>query len=82
MELYLILLNAAGLVLMFWDKLQAKRGGWRIPEATLMAVAAMGGSVGVWLGMYLFRHKTRKPRFYVGVPAVLLIQIAVWYFLR
>ncbi|MBQ7565968.1 MAG: DUF1294 domain-containing protein [Oscillospiraceae bacterium] len=80
MKLYLILINALGLVLMLLDKRYAIQGKRRIPEATLMGVAAVGGSVGVLLGMYLFRHKTKKPKFYVGVPLILLAQAAVWYF--
>lgn len=79
---YLILINAVGLVLMFADKQKARRGRWRIPEATLMAVAALGGSVGSLLGMYLFRHKTRHPKFTVGIPAILFVQIVliIWLF--
>ena len=80
MKLYLILINALGLVLMLLDKRCAIQGRRRIPEATLMGVAAVGGSVGVFMGMYLFRHKTRKPKFYLGVPLILAAQAAVWYF--
>lgn len=80
MKIYLILINAAGLVLMLLDKRYAIRGTRRIPEATLMSAAALGGSVGVWLGMYLFRHKTRKPKFYLGVPLILAAQAALWYY--
>ena len=78
--LYLIIINAAGLLLMLADKLKAKRGAWRIPEATLMGVAAIGGSVGALAGMYLFRHKTRHIKFTLGIPAILIAQItlAVW----
>ena len=79
MKLYLILINALGLVLMLLDKRYAIQGKWRIPEATLLGVAAVGGSVGVLLGMYLFRHKTKKPKFYVGVPLIMAAQAAVWY---
>lgn len=77
---YLVLINAVGLLLMLIDKEKAKRGKWRIPEATLMTVAAIGGSVGSLAGMYLFRHKTRHPKFYLGIPAILIAQFAlvVW----
>lgn len=60
---------------MLSDKLRAKKHRWRIPEATLLAVAASGGSLGSLLGMYAFRHKTRKPKFYIGIPAMLAVQI-------
>lgn len=73
--LYLIIINAASFLLMLVDKRKAKRGMWRIPEATLMAIAAMGGSVGSLAGMYCFRHKTRHIKFTLGIPLVLIIQI-------
>lgn len=77
---YLVLINAVGLLLMLIDKEKAKRGKWRIPEATLMTVAAIGGSVGSLAGMYLFCHKTRHPKFYLGIPAILIAQftLIVW----
>ena len=74
---YLVLVNAAGLLFMFVDKQKAQRGQWRIPEATLMLTAAIGGSVGSLLGMYLFRHKTRHPKFTVGIPLILVLQVAL-----
>ena len=74
---YLLIINAAGFLLMLVDKFKAKRGLWRIPEATLMGVAAIGGSVGSLLGMYTFRHKTKHPKFTVGIPVILVLQIAL-----
>ncbi|MBP3660924.1 MAG: DUF1294 domain-containing protein [Oscillospiraceae bacterium] len=79
--LYLLLINAAGLVLMLADKIRARNGAWRISEMTLMLTAALGGSVGVHMGMYLFRHKTRHPKFTLGVPAILTVQILLAWFL-
>ncbi|MCI6729176.1 MAG: DUF1294 domain-containing protein [Candidatus Faecousia sp.] len=72
---YLLLINAVGLLFMFADKQKARRGSWRIPEATLMLTAALGGSVGSLAGMYLFRHKTRHPKFTLGIPAILIAQV-------
>lgn len=74
--LYLLLINALGFLLMLIDKQKAKRGRWRIPEATLMGVAAIGGSIGSLLGMYTFRHKTRHIKFTLGIPVILIAQIA------
>ena len=74
---YLLIINAAAFLLMLADKLKAKRNLWRIPEATLMGVAAIGGSVGALLGMYTFRHKTRHPKFTIGIPLILALQIAL-----
>ena len=79
--LYLIIVNAAGFLLMLVDKLKAKRNAWRIPEATLMGVAALGGSIGAIAGMYTFRHKTRHIKFTLGLPLILAFQIALVLFL-
>ena len=75
--LYLIIVNAAAFLLMLADKLKAKRGAWRIPETTLMGIAAIGGSVGALAGMYLFRHKTKHIKFTLGIPVILIWQIAL-----
>lgn len=82
---YLLLVNAAGFLLMLVDKYKAKRNLWRIPEATLIGVAAIGGSIGSIAGMKLFRHKTKHAKFYIGLPVILTLQIVaviciVFYF--
>lgn len=74
---YLLIINAAGFLLMRSDKVRARKNRWRIPEATLMTVAALGGSVGSLLGMYTFRHKTRHLKFTLGIPAILVAQAAL-----
>lgn len=78
--MYLIIINAVALLLMLADKRKAKRGAWRIPEATLIYVAAIGGSIGSLIGMYCFRHKTRHIRFTLGIPLILFVQtvLAIW----
>lgn len=78
---YLILINAAGLVLMLVDKRKARRKAWRIPEAALLTCAVLGGSIGSLMGMYLFRHKTRHLKFTLGVPLILAIQIVLGIYL-
>jgi uncharacterized membrane protein YsdA (DUF1294 family) len=77
---YLLIINAAGFLLMLADKQKAKKHRWRIPESVLMSAAALGGSAGTLLGMYLFRHKTLHLKFSLGVPLILALQtvIAVW----
>ena len=72
--LYLVIINAIGFVSMLVDKQKARRRAWRIPEKTLMCIAAIGGSLGSFLGMQLFRHKTRHPKFYIGIPVLLAVQ--------
>lgn len=74
--IYLVIINAAGFLLMHVDKQRAIRGAWRIPEKTLMTVAVIGGSLGCLAGMYTFRHKTKHKKFTVGIPAILALQIA------
>ena len=68
---YLLIINAAGFLLMLVDKWKAKKNRWRIRESTLLLVAALGGSVGSLAGMYLFRHKTLHLKFTVGIPLIL-----------
>ena len=75
--LYLVLINALALVLMLADKKKAIKNRWRIPERTLLAIAAMGGSLGAILGMKLFRHKTKHLRFSVGLPCMLAVHIVL-----
>ena len=72
---YLVLINAAAFLLMLIDKQKARRGAWRIPEATLIGTAILGGGIGAIAGMRLFRHKTKHPKFYLGLPAILAVQI-------
>lgn len=78
---YLVLVNALAFVLMLTDKLKAKKRVWRIPESTLIGVAVAGGSIGAIAGMYLVRHKTRHLKFAVGLPVILILQIAAVLFL-
>ena len=82
--LYLLLINAAAFLLMLVDKLKAKKNRWRIPERTLFGSALLGGSIGAILGMYIFRHKTKHLSFTLGMPAILIAQVAlaIWIFLK
>ncbi len=77
MLIYLLLVNAVGFVLMLLDKYKAKNNLWRIPEATLMGVALIGGSVGSLIGMYTVRHKTKHPKFTIGIPVILAAQLVL-----
>ena len=75
--LYLLIINAVGFLLMLVDKHKAKKKLWRIPEATLMGVAAMGGSIGSLIGMYTVRHKTKHLKFTIGIPLILAVQVVL-----
>lgn len=74
--LYLLVMNITGIAVMAIDKSKARHHAWRIPEKTLFLVSLLGGSLGTWAGMYIFRHKTRHWYFVVGMPAIFFIQIA------
>jgi uncharacterized membrane protein YsdA (DUF1294 family) len=75
MLIYLLIINAAAFVLMLLDKFKARKNLWRIPEATLFAVAILGGSLGSLAGMYLVRHKTKHLSFTLGMPLILAVQV-------
>ena len=77
LAIYLIIVNAAGFILMLVDKYKAKNNLWRIPEATLIGAALIGGSGGVLAGMKLCRHKTKHLKFSLGVPVIFAVQITV-----
>ncbi len=79
--IYLLVINVVAFCLYGLDKWKAKHNRWRISEATLILSAVIGGSLGAFCGMNLFRHKTKHKKFMIGVPVILVIQIAVGYFL-
>lgn len=76
--LYLIIINVVTFVIFGVDKYKAIRQEWRIRESTLLGLALIGGSIGGWLAMYIFHHKTKKVKFFVGIPVILVIQIVVF----
>jgi len=78
--IYLIAVNVVTFITYGIDKWKATRKKWRIPEATLLGLAAIGGGLGAWLGMKVWHHKTLHKKFRFGVPLLLIVQIAlvVW----
>ena len=78
---YLLAINVITFLAMWIDKRKAQKGSWRISEKALFTLVVLGGGVGGILGMYVFRHKTQKPRFVVGFPFILLFEIAAGIFL-
>ena len=78
---YLVIMNIFGIAVMGIDKSKAKRGAWRIKEATLFGVSIIGSSIGTLLGMYMFRHKTKHIYFVIGMPLILILHIALAVFL-
>ena len=81
MKYYLLGINLLTFFIYGIDKWKAKRNKWRVPEATLLMLAALGGSVGALLGMFVFHHKTKHKKFLIGVPLILLAQLALAYLL-
>lgn len=73
--IYLFVINLIAFLSMYIDKRRAKYGKWRIKEHTLFILALLGGSIGSIAGMYTFRHKTKKPRFFIGFPVILIAEI-------
>lgn len=73
--IYLLCINIIGFLAMGIDKLKAQKGWWRIPEATLMTMSLLGGGIGTIAGMYTFRHKTKKMKFTIGMPTILIAEI-------
>ncbi len=82
--IYLAVINVISFILPPVDKAKAKAGKWRIRERTLFLFAAIGGSIGMYLSMIIFRHKTKHKSFMVGIPAIfaaqLVIALCVWFF--
>lgn len=76
--IYLVIINFLGFIIMGIDKLKAKRGSRRVPENTLFMFTILGGGVGTILGMYIFRHKTKKKKFTVGMPIILILEILLF----
>ncbi len=80
--IYLIIINLIGFYMMWSDKRKAKWGKWRIPEQTLFIVTALGGGIGTIAGMYTFHHKTKKPKFTIGLPTILILEIILVVYLK
>ena len=80
--IYLAVINVVAFFMYGIDKWKAKRSKWRVPEATLLLMAVLGGSLGAWLGMKVWHHKTLHKKFRYGVPIIIIVQIAlIGYFL-
>lgn len=80
--IYLGIINVIGFLIMGIDKLKAKNGMWRIPENTLFLFAFLGGGIGTTAGMYAFRHKTKKMKFVIGMPAIVILEVLILVYLK
>lgn len=79
--IYLLAINVFAFFLYGIDKWKAKRSKWRIPEMTMLSIAVIGGSVGAWIGMKVWHHKTMHKKFKYGIPLILFAQIAIVLFI-
>lgn len=80
--IYLIIINILGFLIMGLDKHKAKMGDRRIPENTLFTFTVLGGGVGTIAGMYVFHHKTKKMKFKIGMPLILILEILIFVYLK
>ena len=66
------------------DKHKAQAGKWRTPEKTLFLLAIIGGGIGAFLGMQIFRHKTQHKQFVIGIPLIMIVQLALiaWLWIK
>ena len=79
---YLLAVNIVTFLLYGIDKYKAKKGKWRISETTLLLLAVIGGSIGAWVGMRIWHHKTMHKKFKYGIPVIIIMQIAVVTYLH
>lgn len=79
---YLAVINVVTFFVYGIDKWKAKKSNWRVPEATLLGLAVIGGSIGAWLGMKTWHHKTLHKKFRFGVPLIIIVQIALLIFIH
>ena len=79
---YLLAVNIATFFLYGIDKYKAKKGKWRVSEATLLMMAVIGGSIGAWSGMRLWHHKTMHKKFKYGIPIIIIMQVSLVVYLH
>ena len=79
---YLLAINIVSFFLYGIDKYKAKKNKWRISEATLLMIAVIGGSIGAWVGMRLWHHKTMHKKFKYGIPIIIILQISLVVYLH
>lgn len=80
MCIYLWIINLIGFIVMGIDKHKARHNNWRIREKTLIIISIIGGSLGMYLGMFTFKHKTRHLKFVIGIPIIILLQEILLFF--
>lgn len=77
--IYILIINIISFFIMYYDKKRSVKHKWRVPESRLFLFASIFGSLGIWSGMYIFKHKTKHGKFVFGVPIILAIQLGILY---
>ncbi len=82
--IYIVAINIITFLVMGLDKWKAKRGSWRIQESALFTFVIFGGGIGGILGMKIFHHKTKKPKFQIGFPLILILEVSflIYFFIK
>ena len=75
--IYYVVINIIGFLVMFYDKKMAIKNRWRVSEKTLFLIATIFGSVGIYLGMVVFRHKTKHLKFKIGIPVLMFLEFGI-----
>ena len=76
---YIIAINLYGIFVMYSDKKKSQKGKWRTPESTIFTIAFAFGALGIFMGMRLFRHKTKHKKFVIGIPLILIVELFIFY---
>jgi len=76
---YILIINLYGIFVMYSDKNKSKKGKWRTPEKTIFIIAFAFGALGIFIGMRLFRHKTKHNKFVIGIPLILIVQVFIFF---
>jgi uncharacterized membrane protein YsdA (DUF1294 family) len=80
--IYFLMINLVGFIMMGIDKSKAKKQQWRTKEKTIFLSAIIGGSLGIWIGMQYFRHKTKHNTFIFGIPIIFIIQVIIFLYMK
>ena len=76
---YILAINLYGIFVMYSDKNKSQKGRWRTPESTIFTIAAAFGALGIFMGMRLFRHKTKHKKFVIGIPLILIVELFIFF---
>ncbi len=80
--IYLVIINIIAVIVTVCDKYRAKHNKWRIKESTLLLISALGGSIFMYITMQIIRHKTKKIKFMLGIPLIIILQFLIFYLVK